>query len=145
MRSEPFRTLVAGPLPWPALRLLAGEDGSPWVPPDRWVMVGALSLNAIGEVGLWLRLVTATLVPEAPVHLLLDVPDRREVADVFPRSVSERIVFAGGLGEWAGLDRPDRALAAIVAGSTVEVLMTGPPTERALEHFQAAWSEGKGR
>jgi hypothetical protein len=104
------------------------------------IWVGAFSLAALPEIGIWQRLLRSANVPFQVVYVgRISVKD---VQSATPASQWDRVLVAPGhLPAWQSVvpvDQPGRAFAWIQLDGIAELLMVGPPTEDAWETFERA-------
>jgi hypothetical protein len=139
---DPVVTRVSENVPFPAA---AGQtlSGKPWNFGGNGVLLGAFSLLAQSELGVWMRLLDDAKIP---FSVLLIAPDwaarRNDAILTFPPSQRDRVILVTDVGnKWSTLinaDSLDRAFAAFVEKGTAQPLMVGAPTEDAWDRFQAA-------
>lgn len=107
-------------------------------PPEnsRLAWLGGFDLRCISELGVWLRLFEDAGY-QPGIRLFLDASQPLEA--VLPPSVFARTMVSGPIADWRQLiqpDRPERSFAVLGDGSTIEMLVVGPPTEDVWEEFE---------
>ncbi len=124
---DAYEPIVAHDIPRPAL-----------IPDDisRSAWLGGFDLRCISELGVWLRLFEdAGYQPN--IRFFLD--SSQPLDTVLPPSVFARTTVSEPVADWRNLiqpDRPERSFAVLGNGTTIEMLVVGPPTEDVWEEFE---------
>lgn len=111
------------------------------------VCVGGFDLKALGEIGIWQRLLDGTdAANRYRIQLFGDgatFPPRL-VRAVIPPSQRDRFeIVEAATREWKELvapDRPERSFAAVIREGKADLLVIGAPTEEVWDEFQAVMS-----
>ena len=118
--------------------------GIPWNLGGDGIVVGAFSLLAQAQLGVWMRLLDEAGLPISVLLVAEELTDSlaRDAELTFPPSQRSRVVLVKDTGRrWSQtVDVPslDLAFAAVIVKGVAQPLMIGSPTEEAWDRFMAA-------
>ncbi len=141
--KTPYETRVLQGVALPRLegRTLDGQDGAA---PVEGAMLGAFGPFAVGEIGIWRKLLEEAYplrkVPTVLVRASWNERERRTLAIATAPALHPWTLLANDpSGAWSaavGPDRAERAFGAVVRGGVASLLMVGLPTEEAWDRFR---------